>query len=214
MFAAYSWLLATLIAGWSPVGFAENGAENGGLVGSCNSEQECVVSIHFSEPAQHGLCESSDLSVLWVRESGKYLIQCRSGDTSEDNVVWVIDLSAKFFGRLNYGRFITKSAIEKNPNLKIPEKFRSRGLCGAIEMTKLKTSDFLLLDKRPSDSDEGSYCYDPTYLQVGDGKLTISPSRGAVTRGDFEHAVNPVSALDRKSLNHVLDTLRQWQLQQ
>ncbi|RDK01852.1 hypothetical protein DLM46_15945 [Paraburkholderia lacunae] len=128
--------------------------------------------------------------------------------------MWVIDLSAKFFGRLNYGRFIIKSAIERNPNLKVPDKFSSRGLCEPIDVTKLKTSDFLLLDKRPTDSNEDPYCYDPTYLEVGGGKLTIATSRGPATRSDLEHVVNSVSALDRKRLMRVLDTLRQWQLRQ
>jgi hypothetical protein len=98
--------------------------------------------------------------------------------------------------------------------LKIQDKFSSRSLCEPIDMTKLKASDFLLLDKRPTESDEDSYCYDPTYLQVGGGKLTIATSRGAGTRGNVEHAVKPVSALDRKRLMQVLDTLRQWQLRQ
>lgn len=81
-------------------------------------------------------------------------------------------------------------------------------------MPKLDASEFVLLDKKPTDSDEDPYCYDPTYSEVGGGKLTIVTSRALVSRGDLEHAVNPVSALDRKRLTHVLDTLRQWQLRQ
>ncbi len=214
MFAVCKWLLVVLIASWSSVGLAESGAENGGLVGGCNSAQECVVSIHIQGAAQHRLCGSSDFSALWIRGREKYLIQCRSGDTAEDNVVWVVDLGAKFFSRLNYGRFITKSAIERNPNLKIPDKFSSRDLCGPIDMTRLKTSDFLLLDKSPTDSDEDSYCYDPTYLEVGGGKLTIAASRGPVTRGDLDHAMSSVSASDRKRLAQVVDLLRQWEHRQ
>ncbi|CAG4895288.1 hypothetical protein [Paraburkholderia gardini] len=138
------------------------------------------------------------------------MIQCKSGDTAEDNVVWIVDQSAKFFGRLNFGRFITKSAIEKNPNSKIPDKFSSRNLCHPIDMIKLKASDFLLHDKRPTDADDDPYCYDVTYLKLGDAKLVIDTSRGPVMRSDSQHAVHAVSTRDRERLTHLLDVLRQW----
>ena len=214
MFAGYKWVLVALLVSCSSVSLAENKPKVEDLAGSCNSAQECVVSILVQGSAPPRLCESSDLSALWIRESRKYLIQCRSGDTAEDNTVWIVDQGAKFYGRLNYGRFITKSAVERNPNLKISDKFSSRSLCEPIDMAKLRASDFLLLDKRPTDSDEGPYCYDATYLKVGDGKLTIATSRGPVMHGDSGHAVHHVSMLDRKRLAQVLDTLRQWQLRQ
>lgn len=189
---------------------AQNGAGYGTPVGDCSETNECVVFLNNHIPAQDKLCDSSDFSASWIQGSGKYLIQCRSGDTAEDNVVWVVDPKAGIFGRLNYGRFIKKSTLEKNPNMEIPDKFHSRSLCDPIDMAKLKASDFVLLDKKPSNESDDPYCFAPTYLTLENGKLVINTSNGLVKRGDPDHAVLPVSARDREHLNHLLDALRQW----
>lgn len=208
MFAGYKRLLFVLIATWSSVGFAGNGSGN--LIGRCDAMNECVVTFNGKNASRDQLCESSDFSALWIRGSGKYLFQCRRGDTAEDNTVWIVDPGTNLFTKLNYGRFITKGSLEKNPNMRIPDKFSSRSLCHPIDMPKLDASDFALLDKRPSDQDDDPYCYDTTYLTVEGAKLVVETSLGPVKSNDSEHAVHPVSTRDRERLIRLLDTLRQW----
>ncbi len=211
MYAVYKKVLLVLIGSSSCAVFAGNGGSYGNLVGDCNGRNECVVTANGKISRKDRLCESANLSTLWIKGSEKYLIQCRGGDTAEDNVVWIVDTRAGFFGRLDYGRFIKKSTLEKNPDVEIPDQFRARNLCDPIDVNKLESSDFVLLDKRPTDKDDNPYCYAPTYLTLKSGKLAIEISVDGVTRHDPDHAVHSVSTRDRKNLNSLLSTLRQWQ---
>jgi hypothetical protein len=203
-------LIAIAIAGWSSVGLAKTETVSEISAGGCNDAHECVVSFNREALTPDRLCQSSGLSALWLQGSGKYLIQCKSGDTAENNVVWIVDSNAKFFGRLNYGRFITRSAVEINPNLKIPDKFGSRSLCHPIDLIKLKASDFPLLDKRPAELKDAPYCYEMTYLKLADAKLVIDIGRGAETLGDSHHVVHSVSTRDRERLTRLVELLRHW----
>ena len=161
-------------------------------------------------PTQDELCNSSDFSVTWNQGDGKYLIQCRSGNSDEDNVVWAVNPNAGLFARLNYGRFIKKSVLERNPSMDIPDRFRSHSLCSPIDMSMLRAGDFVLLDKKPADEGENPYCYAPVYLMLKGRKLVVSINGSSARRSDQDHAVHSVSARDRQLLNRLLDVLRQW----
>lgn len=210
MCAAYKWGLLALVAGWSSVAFPGDGGIYGTVVGNCSEEKECVVFLNSRVATQDELCDSSDFSAFWTQGTDQYLLQCNSGDTAEDNVVWVVDLKGGFFGRLNYGRFVKKSELEKNPNMQIPDKFRPRNLCDPIDMSKLKISDFVLLDKKPTNDDENPYCYAPTYLTIKSGYLAIDTNYGPVKSSDTDHAVHMVPARDRERLGHLLEAVREW----
>lgn len=209
MCAAYKWVLLALVAGWSFLVFPKDAGSYGTLVGNCNEEKECVVFLNNEVPTRDELCNSSDASVFWTQGTDRYLLQCKSGDTAEDNVVWVVDLRTGFFGRLNYGRSVRKSELEKNPDMQIPDKFTSRSLCDSIDTSKLEAIDFVLLDKKPTNDDENPYCYDPTYLTIKSGHLVIDTNNGPVKSSDSDHAVHKVSARYRERLGHLLEAVRE-----
>ncbi|WP_233834737.1 hypothetical protein [Paraburkholderia sp. ZP32-5] len=203
-------LLLVLLITWTSMGLVQNAIAYEVVSGNCSDANECVVFLKNPVPTQDKLCNSSDFSVTWTPGDGKYLIQCRSSGSDEDNVVWIVDSNARIFARLNYGRFIKKSVLEKTPNMEIPDKFRSRSLCSPIDMSMLRAGDFVLLDKRPADEGENPYCYAPVYLMLKGGKLVVSINGGSARRSDPDHAVHSVSARDKQLLNRLLDVLRQW----
>lgn len=210
MLSIRKWLLFFVVVSLPLVGFAKIGESNETLVGGCDDTRECEGSFQSQAFAQYRLCQSSDLSVSWIQGSGRYLIRCENGSTAEDNVVWIVDRNSEFFGRLNYGRMIRKSAVERSPNLNISDKFVLRRLCHPTDIIKLKESDFLLLDKKPADLEDAPYCYDITYLKLRERKLVIETSRGMVAPSDLQHAVQSVSTADRERLTHLLDVVRLW----
>ncbi|WP_432258829.1 hypothetical protein [Cupriavidus sp. TMH.W2] len=122
--------------------------------------------------------------------------------------MWIVDRKSGLFRSLNYGRFYSKGALEENPNMTIPDKFASRALCSPIDIPKLMASDFVLLDKRPTDDDEGPYCYEPTYLTIKMGKLVIRTNRRTDKCSDSDHVAHEVPARDRVRLIHLLDAAR------
>jgi hypothetical protein len=122
MHAAYKTIPLILLMGWQSFAIGQGANAYGIFAGDCSDESECVVVLHSQNLALRELCDSTDFSVSWTQGADKYLIQCRSRDTSEDNVVWVVDRKMGLFFRLNYGRFIKKSALEKNPNMEVSEQ--------------------------------------------------------------------------------------------
>ena len=195
---------------WSVTAFAKNAGDSSLLVGNCDEKNECAVNVSASDPRWARLCDSSDLSVHWAKGLGRYLIQCRSGGTSEENVVWLIDLKAEFFGKLYFGRFFKKSALEAEPDMKIQDKFQSRELCNSVDLLKIEASDFVLLDKKPTNDAESPYCYDPVYLVLQGGRLTIGNNSGPFKDNDADHAVHEVLSRDEARLRHLLDVARRW----
>ncbi|MGF6916695.1 hypothetical protein [Paraburkholderia sp. 40] len=97
--------------------------------------------------------------------------------------------------------------------MEIPDKFRSRNLCNPTDMSKLRASDFILLDKMPTDEGDNPYCYAPTYLTLKGEKLIVDTGGSPAKPRDSDHAVHRVSTRDQRRLNHVLDVLRQWRPQ-
>jgi hypothetical protein len=97
--------------------------------------------------------------------------------------------------------------------MRIPDKFSSRSLCHSINIPKLKASDFVLLDKRPTNESEEPYCYAPIYLTIVSKKLFIDNSSGPAKPREYDHAVRAVAERDQKQLNHILDALRKWRPQ-
>lgn len=192
------------------LGAEEVGRSFGKIVGNCDERDECVVNVGVSDFEWRKLCDSPDLSVHWTRGQERYLVQCRSGGTSDENMVWIVDLEADIFGRLHFGRFFKKSVLEGRPNLKIPDKFQSRDLCRPVDVLRVRVSDFILLDKKPTGPAENPYCYDPVYLSVRGGRLTVGTNDGPFKSGDADHSVHSVLTRERAHLNHLLASVRRW----
>ncbi|KAB0640113.1 hypothetical protein [Burkholderia stagnalis] len=208
MYAAYKWLFFALVATWSHFALAKYMGGSANLSGNCDSQNECVVNLGAPWSRWRGLCNSSDFSALWSKGGERYLIQCRSGDTSEDSVVWVIDAKTGFFGKLYFGRFFKKGALAVGPNIEIKDKFQLRTLCESVEIKRMKESDFVLLDKRPMD--EGAYCYAPVYLTLRFDKLIVETNDGPFKNDDVDHAVHEVSIQEKRRLKYLLDAIRNW----
>ncbi|MGF6964857.1 hypothetical protein OKW43_001862 [Paraburkholderia sp. WC7.3g] len=210
MCAAYKQTLFVLMVTWSAIAYAKDTAGSVQLLGNCDEQNECVVNLNASGSQWEKLCDSPDFSVLWTKRGERYLVQCRSRSTSEENVVWIIDVKTGFFGKLYFGRFFKKSILEAGPNMKIEDKFQSRGLCSAAEILRVKASNFVLLDKKSTNNSENPYCYDPIYLTLQGGRLTIGTNNGPFKIGDTDHAVHAVLNRDKARLSHLLDTVRRW----
>ena len=193
---------------WLSIAYAQDKDVSEQIVGNCDEQNVCVVNFNNSDSHREKLCTSPDFSVLWYRGSERYLFQCRSESTSEENTIWIVDKKTDFFGKLHFGRFIKKSALEANPSLKIQDRFQSRILCNPAELSKVKASDFVLLDKKPMDNNENYYCYDPVYLSILDNRLKIENGSGFFNSRDVEHAIHKVSLEDKDSLLYLLKSLQ------
>jgi hypothetical protein len=196
----------TVMASYAVFGFDLARARSGSSVSECSSSQECIFHPSNNDMQSKLLCESSNFSVVWKKESTKYLIQCRSGDSAEDNVIWVAERKRDFLRRLNFGRFIEKDMLMNKKDILIHDKFSSRKLCHPVDVKKLQLSDFILLNKRSTGEDD-PYCYDVNYLAIVNGKLSLSTNAGPVRLGDANYPMSSVDAGDRLRINKLLDAL-------
>lgn len=110
-FAKYKSALFVIAATWSFTIFTKDVVRSARLVGNCDAQNECVLHSHVSDVESQKLCHRPDFSVFWNRGHERYLVQCRKGNASEDNEIWIIEEKSKFFGKLYFGRFFKKSAL-------------------------------------------------------------------------------------------------------
>ncbi|CAN0623438.1 conserved exported protein of unknown function [Burkholderia multivorans] len=213
MCAAYKWMLFVWVMTWSSIVFANGASGSVPLLGNCDGHGECSVNLNASGHQWGDICDSLEFSAFWVRGEERYLVQCRNGGTSEENLIWVVDAKAGKFWELYFGRFFKRSLLELESNLKIQEKFGSLSLCRPAKISKLRVSYFVLLDKKPTNNEEDPYCYEPVYLMFRGGRLNIETNDGHFKHSDTDHVVHAVSDRDRARLRHLLDTVRKWHLQ-
>ena len=195
---------------WSSIALANDSGSSIPLLGNCDDHSECSVNLNVSGHELDDMCDYPDFSAFWIRGGDRYLVQCRNGGTSEENLVWVIDAKYGKFWELNFGRFFKKSMLELESNLKIQEKFWLLDLCHLAKTSKLKSSYFVLLDKKPTNIEANPYCYEPVYLSFQGGRLTIETNDGRFKHSDTDHVAHAVSDHDRARLRHLLDIIRKW----
>jgi len=82
-------------------------AASSDFAGGCASGHDCIFQIR-NDTQSKALCYSKYFSVVWQNGSSKYLLECRSGGTAEDNTIWIVERKMNLLKRLNFGRFIEK----------------------------------------------------------------------------------------------------------
>jgi hypothetical protein len=154
------------------------------------------------------LCDPSRFSVVWNKGSKKYLFLCRGEGAAEEGARnWLVDAQNDIFYRVGYGRFYDRNALISKPNIKIPDGFQARPLCHPANDAQLRASDFVLLNKRPADDEQNSYCYEPTYLTVSGGKMHVSTIEGELTNDDATYQVHNVTENEKACLQFLLKSL-------
>ena len=114
------------------------------------------------------LCPDGALSVARDAASSSTLVICDCRCTSHDNTGWVV---------LNDGSSGVRSVVPIFPGMMAsPEMFSANTsptindlvvgvpMCTPVDRAQLKQSTFITLSKRPSESTEFPYCFDPLYI--------------------------------------------------
>ena len=208
MFVAYKVLLAMFLLNMCAVARAGESAIDKGHNFVCEKNNICSAFFEGEEKKAEDFCDPSNFSVVWKKTTEKYLFQCRDSTTSEDgNKNWVVDLHQNSFFMIGYGRFYDKNILIADPNATIPDSFQARHLCHASIVAKLKASDFVLLEKRPSDDEKNPYCYEPTYLTVSAGRLIVQTNEGTLPKGSTDYQARTAFAKEKAGLKLLLRSL-------
>jgi hypothetical protein len=208
MFAESKILLAIFILNIWGFAYAEEPAIDKEHNFVCDENNLCSAFLEDEPVKAKKFCDPSHFSVVWKKDTETYLFQCRDGTTSEEESKnWVVDMRHNSFFRVGYGRFYDKNALIANPNTKIPDSFQARPLCHVPIVAKLTASDFVLLDKSPSDDEKNPYCYEPTYLTVSAGRPLVQMNEGALPKGGADYQVRTASANEKAGLTLLLRSL-------
>lgn len=182
------------------------------LFGSCDSDGECSAVFNRSLSEAKAVCGERTASVAWRKDSEPLLLQCAGSATDQEGNVNYLVNGRNVVG-LNYGRYIKISFLEQNPATSVPDKFGAVPVCAPMNMDKLHTSTFVLLDKRPRDSG-ASYCYDVTYLSTPGGAVRLDTNTGTVKATDKAHFVGHVSDRPRQRIERLIQVFQTWHDQQ
>jgi len=178
------------------------------LFGSCDSNGECSAVFIRTLPEAKALCGDRPASVAWRKDSTLLLLQCiGSGTDREDSTSYLINGSG--IVGLNYGRYVKISFMKQNPTTPIPDKFGTVPVCAPANVDKLRTSTFVLLDKRPGDSTT-PYCYDVTYLITTGDSVQLDTNVGTVQTTDKSYFAERISARTRQHVERLVQIFRMW----
>lgn len=182
------------------------------LFGSCDGDGECSAVFNRSLPEAKSLCGERPASVAWRRDSKPLLLQCMGLETDQDdNVNYVIN-GHDVVG-LNYGRYVKISFLQQNPATPIPDKFSAVPVCAPADVDRLRTSTFVLLDKRPGGSG-APYCYNVTYVSTSDEGVRLDTNAGAVSTTDKAHFSGHISNRTRQRVKALIQVFQTWHDQQ
>jgi hypothetical protein len=174
----------------------------------CDNNNLCSAFFENESAKVEKFCNPSHFSITWKRGREIYLFQCRGRGTTEgENKNWIVDIQHNIYFKVGYGRFYDQNKLIANPDIRIPDSFQARPLCHPAIDEKLRTSDFVLLDKRPSDDEQNPYCYEPTYLTISGGQFHILTSEGTLHRSDADHQMYKASASEKMGLQTLLKSL-------
>jgi hypothetical protein len=201
-------LVAAFILLASPSAFAATPS----LFGNCDSNGECSAIFSRSLPEAKALCGERTASVAWRKDSKPLLLQCMGfGTDHEDNANYVV--SGPDVVGLNYGRYVKVSFLQQNPMTSIPDKFGAVPVCSPPSVEKLRTTTFVLLDKRPAKSG-ASYCYDVTYLNASDHSVQLDTNVRTVKPTDKSYFAGRLADRTRERVERLLQVFQTWHNQQ
>lgn len=182
------------------------------LFGNCDSDGECSAIFERSLPEAKALCGERPASVAWRKNSKPLLLQCMdSGTDQEDNLNYVV-IGRDIVG-LNYGRYVKISFLQQDPGTSVPDKFGTVPVCFPANLEKLRTTTFVLLDKRPGESG-APYCYDVTYLSISNDNVRLDTKAGIVKSTDRSHFLGRVTDRTRQRIERLLQVFQTWHEQQ
>jgi hypothetical protein len=182
------------------------------LFGSCDSNGECSAIFNRSLPEAKALCGERTASVAWRRDSKSFLLQCVGfGTDHEDNSNYVVN-GLDIVG-LNYGRYVKVSLLQQSPSTLVPDKFGAVQVCSPPSLVKLRTTTFVLLDKRPTKSG-ASYCYDVTYLNASDHSVQLDTNVGTVKPNDKSYFAGRLTDRTRQRVERLFQAFQTWHNQQ
>lgn len=204
-----------LLVGWASLALACGRSEGASPVATeaATPVAEVCTGSDCAEPRWDSdiglaLCPDGKLSVARNAASSSTLVICDCHCTSHDNTGWVV---------LNYGSSGTGSVVLIFPGMMAsPEMFSASTspiirdlvvgvpMCIPVDRAQLEKSTFITLSKRPSESTEFPYCFDPLYISADAGAVRLKLADHWIDPHDYEYFGEAPSNKDVDNLHRLL----------
>ncbi|MCP3716891.1 hypothetical protein [Paraburkholderia sp. CNPSo 3281] len=149
------------------------------------ANDECVVFVNDKPPAAQALCGDAAVTIRWTVGENVFLTTCEDAGTEEQNTNFLSDASGNYARKLVYGRPVQKQFLRQHPTGPVPDKFAPRPYCTPPLLQQVSASTFVLLDKRPENTNNG-YCFEPTYVHYDKGQ-SIDTAKARIATGDRDY---------------------------
>jgi hypothetical protein len=163
------------------------------------ANDECVVFVDDKPPAAQALCGDAAVTIRWTVGENVFMTTCEDAGTEEQSTNFLSDASGNDARKLVYGRPVLKQFLRQLPNGPVPGKFAPRSYCTPPSLQQVSASTFVLLDKRPANTENG-YCFEPTYVHYDKGRITIDTAKARIAAGDKDYYGTPLTAQQQLNL--------------
>jgi hypothetical protein len=153
--------------------------------GLCNKNGECSIAIEAGKFDASDICPSNRLDIEWNEGSKWRVVSCSCDCTEQSNHNWFVSSSGVVVG-LDTGRVFTKAFFNSSLSPVVPDVISPHGMCEPAIKSKLSDSDYLILDKVPSNKKD-PYCYNAIYVKTSSDDVSISKNSGGMAKSDSDY---------------------------